>query len=238
MPLPTPSLVKSNNLTFTVNSNYSPSHAVPPRCSATANKGSRRLPGCFWNCNLHDERLLSAAHTYTQSNNRHFRIMNQEAKEQIAPILGRIPSGVFIMIAGDGAQQETGLLASWVQQASFEPPQVTIAVNKSRYLVDWLKAGSPVTLNQVSKGDGILFKHFGKGFEPDADAFDGIETIAAENGLPLLTAAMASLEGTIVSQLEAGDHIIYLADITSATAHQDAANFDPFVHVRKNGFNY
>jgi flavin reductase (DIM6/NTAB) family NADH-FMN oxidoreductase RutF len=158
--------------------------------------------------------------------------------DAIGAVLGRIPSGVFIFVAGNAEGRQTGLLASWVQQASFQPPQVTIAVNKSRYLKDWLQEGSAITLNQVAKGDSVLFRHFGKGFEPDADAFDGVETIDGSNGLPLLKAAMASMEGNIVSRMESGDHIIYLATITSATAHQDPADFDPFVHIRKNGFNY
>ncbi|MCP4781998.1 MAG: flavin reductase [Fuerstiella sp.] len=165
-------------------------------------------------------------------------MIDQETRDAIAPVLGRVPSGVFILVAGDGGDQKTGLLASWIQQASFEPPQVTIAVNKSRYLNDWLTNGCSVTINQVAKGDGVLFKHFGKGFEPDADAFEGVEIVDGSNGLPLLKAAMASMEGNIVSRIEAGDHIIYLVAITAATAHQDASDFDPFVHVRKNGFSY
>ncbi len=94
-------------------------------------------------------------------------MIDQETKDSIAPILGRVPSGVFILVAGDGGDQRTGLLASWIQQASFEPPQVTIAVNKSRYLNEWLSNGCSVTINQVAKGEGVLFKHFGKGFEPE-----------------------------------------------------------------------
>ncbi|MCA9084963.1 MAG: flavin reductase [Planctomycetaceae bacterium] len=165
-------------------------------------------------------------------------MLSEEHKEKIAPILGRIPSGVFILVAGDGAGQKTGLLASWIQQASFEPPQVTVAVNKARYLNDWLKAGSPVTINQISKGDNTLFRHFGKGFEPGVDAFEGIELEPGDCGLPLLKNAMASLEGEVVSAMEAGDHTIYLVTIKHAVAHQDAAAFDPFVHVRRNGFSY
>ena len=165
-------------------------------------------------------------------------MISQESKDAIAPVLGRIPSGVYILVAGNSSGQQTGMLASWVQQASFEPPQLTVGVNKSRYLNDWLSVGSPVTLNQVAKGDGVLFKHFGKGFEPDVDAFDGVETVAGENGLPLLKAAMASMEATVSAVMEAGDHMIYLADITSATAHQPADDLDPFVHIRRNGFNY
>ncbi|MDG1897902.1 MAG: flavin reductase family protein [Fuerstiella sp.] len=165
-------------------------------------------------------------------------MMNQETKDSVGPILGRVPSGVFILVAGDGGDQKTGLLASWVQQASFEPAQVTVAVNKSRYLNDWLTDGCSVTINQVANGDGVLFKHFGKGLEPDADAFGGVETMEGTNGLPLLKAAMASMEGRVLSRMSAGDHIIYLIEITSGTAHQDASGFDPFVHVRKNGFSY
>ncbi|MDG2130861.1 MAG: flavin reductase family protein [Fuerstiella sp.] len=165
-------------------------------------------------------------------------MMSQETKDVVGPVLGRVPSGVFILVAGDGGKQKTGLLASWLQQASFEPPQVTVAVNKSRYLNDWLTDGCPVTINQVANGDGILFKHFGKGFDPDADAFAGVEILEGRNGLPLLKAAMASMEGRIVSTMEAGDHVIYLVDIIAAAAHQDASEFAPFVHIRKNGFSY
>ncbi len=165
-------------------------------------------------------------------------MIDQLTKDSIAPILGQVPSGVFILVAGDGGDKKTGLLASWIQQASFEPPQVTVAVNKSRYLNDWLSEGCSVTVNQVAKGDGVLFKHFGKGFEPDVDAFAGVEVVDGANGLPLLKAAMASMEGTVLSRMEAGDHIIYLVAITAATAHQAASDFVPFVHVRKNGFSY
>lgn len=165
-------------------------------------------------------------------------MLSPELKEQIGPVLGQVPSGVFILVAGDGAVRKTGLLASWIQQASFEPPQVTVAVNKSRYLNEWLAADSPITLNQVAKGDNKLFKHFGKGFEPDENAFDGVEASPGENGLPLLTNAMASMEGRVVSQMDAGDHVIYLVDITAAKLHGGSTDAAPFVHIRKNGFSY
>jgi flavin reductase (DIM6/NTAB) family NADH-FMN oxidoreductase RutF len=142
------------------------------------------------------------------------------------------------LIAGDGTGRKTGLLASWIQQASFDPPQVTVGVNKSRYLVNWLKPGTPVTINQIAKGDNTLFRHFAKGFDPDANAFEGLEVEEGSQGLPLLKASMASMEGTVSDHIEAGDHCIYLVTITNAVAHRDVAEFDPFVHVRKNGFGY
>lgn len=164
--------------------------------------------------------------------------MSSELQLKLGPVLGRVPSGVFILIAGDGNGRKTGLLASWIQQASFDPPQVTVAVNKSRYLKDWLKPGAPVSINQISKGENLLFKHFGKGFEPDADAFAGLDVEKGSSGLPLLKASMSSMEGVISGQMEAGDHVIFLVTLTNAVAHRDVADFDPFVHIRKNGYSY
>lgn len=159
-------------------------------------------------------------------------------REKLTPILGRVPSGVFILVAGDGNGRTTGLLASWIQQASFDPPQVTVAVNKSRYLADWLKQGSPVTINQVAKGDSTLFRHFGKGFDPDVEAFGGLDCTIGTSGLPMLKVAMSSMEGEITGRMDSGDHVIFLVTLTNALAHRDVAEFEPYVHVRKNGFNY
>ncbi len=163
---------------------------------------------------------------------------SDELTEILTPLLGRIPSGVFILVAGNDTGQKTGLLASWIQQASFAPPQVTVAVNKSRYMNDWLNPGSSVTLNQVRQKDPALFRHFGKGFEPDVDAFDGIDSAETTSGLPQLPDAMMTLEGRVESSMESGDHVIYLVTITNGTAHQEIEAFEPFVHIRKNGFSY
>jgi flavin reductase (DIM6/NTAB) family NADH-FMN oxidoreductase RutF len=158
--------------------------------------------------------------------------------DTIATVLGRVPSGLFVLVAGEGAGKQTGLLASWIQQASFDPPQVTVAVNKSRYLNDWLTPDAPVSINQVPRNDPGLLKHFGKGFEPDADAFVRIGTTTGFNGLPVLTDGMATLEGNVANRMEAGDHIIYLVTITAGHCHHIPDEFEPFVHLRKNGLSY
>ena len=53
--------------------------------------------------------------------------------ESIAPVLGRVASGIYILTIRN-QDQETGMLASWVLQAGFEPPMVTVAVKKGRYV--------------------------------------------------------------------------------------------------------
>lgn len=160
----------------------------------------------------------------------------------VAAVLGRIPSGIYILTASEappqssGTSHETGMLASWVMQAGFEPPMVTVAVRIGRYLVDWLTAGRPFALNVVGHEQHDLLKHFGKGFEIGQPAFAGIEVARSTGGLPVLADALGHLECQPRSHIDSGDHRIFLAEISSAELVD--ADTRPMVHLRKNGMHY
>jgi len=160
------------------------------------------------------------------------------SRETMGAVLGRVPSGVFILTAGDGEGNETGMLASWVQQASFEPPMVTVAVNRKRYLNDWLEKNPQVVLNLVGESQTQFLKHFGRGFEPEQPAFEGVETVRGELGISVLADALGYLEGKVVGQVEAGDHMVYLLELTGAGKSDAIETEKPMVHIRKNGFGY
>ena len=90
--------------------------------------------------------------------------------------LGRVPSGLFILTVRGDDGRATGMLASWVQQAGFEPPMVSVALHKDRYVADWVRAAGRFVLNQVPAGNKTLLRHFGKGFDPGVPAFEGLES--------------------------------------------------------------
>ncbi|MEX2186136.1 MAG: flavin reductase family protein [Pirellulales bacterium] len=156
----------------------------------------------------------------------------------IASILGRVPSGIFILTVRRGAQ-ETGMLASWVMQAGFEPPMVTVAVKQGRYVADWLDAGADAgaafALNVVAEDDKQLLKHFGRGFEPGQPAFEGVAISRTERGTPVLDAAIGFLECVATGHVDSTDHRVFLARVESGQLVRDAP---PMVHVRKSGLNY
>lgn len=158
--------------------------------------------------------------------------------DAIGPVLGRTPSGVFIVTARHADGRETGFLASWVQQASFSPPMVTVAVNRKRFLHDWLANSPGVVLNLVGESQKHFLKHFGAGFGPDESAFDGVNLNRSATGLPILADAMGYLEGIVRSQLETGDHVIYAVELIAGGCGPEFAASKPMVHIRKNGFNY
>lgn len=164
--------------------------------------------------------------------------MSENEKSTIGHVLGRTPSGVFILVVGDGQGRTTGMLASWVQQASFDPPMVTIAVNRKRYLNGWLEDAPDVVLNLVGVTQTMFIKHFGSGFEPDENAFEGISVSTADSGLPVLNEAIGHLVGHVVSKFETGDHVVYAVEIDAAGTGPTLETEKPFVHIRKNGFSY
>jgi flavin reductase (DIM6/NTAB) family NADH-FMN oxidoreductase RutF len=159
------------------------------------------------------------------------------AHDRIGALLGRVASGVFVLAVGDGQGRETGMLASWVQQAAFNPPMLSIAINRERWFTPWLAESPRVALSIVGSSQKQHLKHFGKGFGPEEPAFEGLAITRGATGLPLITDSLGSLEGRIVSQTPAGDHVLLLVEIDSATTGT-ATDEHPMVHIRKNGFRY
>jgi flavin reductase (DIM6/NTAB) family NADH-FMN oxidoreductase RutF len=147
--------------------------------------------------------------------------------------LGRIPSGLFIVTARHGGA-ETGLLASWAQQCSFDPPLVTLAVKRGRYLAGWLTAGTPFVLNVLDAAQTDMIAHFGKGYAPDEPAFEGLEVERSESGV-VLTEALAFLECRPQTSVPAGDHDVFVARVVGGRVLNDG---HPMVHVRRSGLHY
>ena len=56
----------------------------------------------------------------------------------LAAALGRIPSGLYLVMWRDG-EADRVMLASWVMQAGFDPPAISIAVEKSRDALPFLQ---------------------------------------------------------------------------------------------------
>lgn len=150
-------------------------------------------------------------------------------------VIGRIPSGIYILTIGTG-DRATGMLASWVMQAGFTPPTVSIAVKLGRYVCDWLTAGEPCVLNLVGDSQTHLLKHFGKGFDPGAPAFEGLAITHCARGVPILGEAIGHLECEPTGHVDSGDHRIFLAKV--ARGRLARSEEKPMVHIRKSGTNY
>jgi flavin reductase (DIM6/NTAB) family NADH-FMN oxidoreductase RutF len=158
----------------------------------------------------------------------------QDPQRQLASALGRIPSGLFVLTVRRG-EAETGMLASWVQQCSFEPPQISVAVKSGRELLAWLGEGEPFTLNVLDASQTDMIVHFGRGFALGDPAFTGLEVERPDGGAPVLSEALAYLECRVTGRCTAGDHELIIA---RAVRGRLLGEGQPMVHIRKSGFHY
>ncbi|GAB4242005.1 MAG: diflavin flavoprotein [Stanieria sp.] len=150
--------------------------------------------------------------------------------------MGRLSGGLYIITATKG-NVSSAMLASWVTQASFEPPGITIAVAKDRAIESLMQVGDRFVLNVLAEGKyQSLMKHFLKRFNPGADRFAGVNTQTAANGSPILTDALAYLECEVVSRMECSDHwVVYSKVDTGRVSDPESLTA---VHHRKVGNHY
>src|SRR5215470_17664261 len=81
--------------------------------------------------------------------------------EQIGRAIGRLTSGVYVItLKANGAPE--GILMTWIGQAAFEPPLISVAVKKGRPILDHLSKGARFAINVLSKKNMDVFKHFAK----------------------------------------------------------------------------
>ncbi len=152
-------------------------------------------------------------------------------KEVLGRAIGRIASGLYVVTTGHGGQKQ-GFLASWVMQASFEPPAVTVAVQKDREILKLLETNRKFVINVLSDGNSNLMGRFAK-YRPDQ--FDELATFENDYGI-VLQDTVAYLSCDFKEKWSGGDHYILLGEVIEG----DLLNSDlqPWTHLRKNGFVY
>ena len=155
--------------------------------------------------------------------------------------MGRISGGLYVVTAsqGDGQNQRRGaMVASWVSQASFNPPGITVAVAKDRAIETLMQVGDRFVINVLQENNyQKLFRQFLKRFPPGADRFEGISILEdVAKGGPVLVDALAYLDCLVKQRLETTDHWIIYAIVE----HGNIANVEAktAIHHRKVGTSY
>lgn len=162
------------------------------------------------------------------------QMMGESQTARVEQAVGRLVGSTCVVTAKKG--ELTGaMLASWVSQATFNPPGLTVAVAKERAIETMTYKGDRFVLNILGEGSPLQ-RQFAKNYAPGQDRFAGIETEPASNGCPILKRAIAYLECEVANRMECGDHWLVYAiakggqvlDSQSTTA----------VHHRKSGTHY
>ena len=181
-----------------------------------------------------------------------------------AQALGRVVGSLCVVTAADGGAA-SAMLASWVSQASFDPPGLTVAVKKDRAVEALLVDGAEFSLSVLAEGrERAAVKALSKAFAPGearlagvpllatppwavaegaaaADGANGADADAAAGppsaaGGAVLAEAAAALRCRVLSRLEAGAHWVLYAAVEDAAVLDEGAA--AAVHHRKVGSAY
>jgi flavin reductase (DIM6/NTAB) family NADH-FMN oxidoreductase RutF len=148
--------------------------------------------------------------------------------------LGRVPSGLFVLTARRG-NEEAGMLASFVQQCSFDPPLVSAAIRRGRTFETWLRSGDSLVINILDDGQTDMVAFFGRGVDPGPSPFANLELERTADGTAILAEVLAFLECKVESSVTTGDHELLILRVVEGRLLGEGK---PMVHIRKNGLHY
>lgn len=156
--------------------------------------------------------------------------------KNVAAAVGHIPSGLFIVTATDDSGRPDGYLASWIQQVSFNPLRVSLAIKPGRPAYDLIMSGKVFTINVVGDHEKQYLKHFWKGYDPETNPFEKIEHTFSKNGGLIMSQAKSTIECKLADKFVPGDHELVIADVVMSYVQDDKSK--PMTHVRKSGLDY
>jgi 3-hydroxy-9,10-secoandrosta-1,3,5(10)-triene-9,17-dione monooxygenase reductase component len=133
-------------------------------------------------------------------------------------ILRLFASGITVVTTLDG-DRPWGTTANSFSSVSLHPPLVLVAFDRRRRIVEPLRRTGRYVVNILGEDDRALSDCFAGGpASSGRDELCGAKWHVGSLGLPVLDAAIASLECSIVDIHPAGDHDLYIAQVEHASA--------------------
>lgn len=130
--------------------------------------------------------------------------------------LGRFVSGVTVVttVVDDAV---FGMTASAFVSVSLDPPLVLVSVDRHAHMHEYLKQTKRYGVSVLGAEQAIHSNHFAGWEQPDfAPEFRWL------NGVPVLAGAISTLATNVVAVHEAGDHSLFVGEVTELSYTDDA----------------
>ena len=128
-------------------------------------------------------------------------------------VLGHLASGVSVVTSLDRDGEPCGLTATSVCSVSLEPPLVLVSVDRASGTHAGLLAAGVYAVNLLAADQASLAVRFAGDEE---DKFRGLEWRAGTTGAPLLDDVPGWLDCTVVREVVAGDHTVFIGRVEAA----------------------
>ncbi|MEM7757733.1 MAG: diflavin flavoprotein [Cyanobacteria bacterium P01_A01_bin.40] len=150
--------------------------------------------------------------------------------DRTAQAVGRIVGSLCVLTTNNNAH--SGVLTSWVSQATFNPPGIMIAVANEHNADFVSNPGDKFVLNILNEGRSVR-RNFS---DRSTSSFDHVTTQTAANGCLIIKEALAYLECTVQNRLPSGDRILIYAQVDRGEVLE--SNGITAIQHRKSGSHY
>jgi len=131
--------------------------------------------------------------------------------------LGRVVGSLCVLSLRRGTEEEAiegTLVASWVSQAGFSPPAISLSVGRDQPLAELLQVGDDFAINVLPAGrEGRLLKLLGRPLPPAPSRLAALDLQAGPAGQPLLSEHLSWLEARVTQRVACGDHWLVVAEV-------------------------
>lgn len=138
--------------------------------------------------------------------------MDLEAKKKALQMIGY---GLYVLTAQTG-NDRTAITVTWVSQASFKPPIVSVGIEKGGHTYSILEKGGTFALHILSQQQKDVAKTFFKPGQWEGTKVGGLEFKASSSGTPILQDVPAFVECKVVGSHVAGDHVVFFGEVMDA----------------------
>ncbi|MDP7537694.1 MAG: flavin reductase family protein [Methylococcales bacterium] len=121
-------------------------------------------------------------------------------------------SGITIVTTHSDSFGSQGMTVSSFSSVSMEPPQVLVCINQSVSTGTGLKESGVFTINILSSEQQTTSNLFANPNKYE-ERFINTPHTFGDNGAPLLTDSLASLECSVIKQIAVGTHWIVIGEI-------------------------
>ncbi len=154
--------------------------------------------------------------------------LDKEAREAaIRQSLYRISYGLYI-ISAQAEGRDNGQCANTCFQITAEPARLAIGINKINFTHELIQKSGKLGVSVLSQTGQNYARRFGYRTGRDFDKFEGVAAHLGESGVLLLNDVLVTMEATVVGQLDAGTHTLFLADVTAGEILQEG---DPMTYA-------
>jgi flavin reductase (DIM6/NTAB) family NADH-FMN oxidoreductase RutF len=140
----------------------------------------------------------------------------QDSGHAFRQAAGRFASGVTV-VTTRASQGHYGVTVSSFASLSLNPLLVTVSINRSSPLLEYVRIAEAFAVSVLSSDQGQVAAYFAtQGRTPEPAGFATVSTTARQTGAPIIDGCLSWFDCTVEDLLPGGDHEILVGRVAAA----------------------